>query len=792
MSRRNIGGEQELYRGGVGAASGGLGRGLAIGAGASAAVSSGAGGAAVSLLEAVRDAGGEILKVVARDYGAEQRGRIDDILLRTEAEFERWKAEYREKRRGADALGAREDFAAKYEELRQAALKEFGGRRGEVYATELDRELFKRGLYALREGGQYQIAQRDAWNQSLLNGRLAMFEKMCAENPEDGERIELEMADAIAAWRERNPGLDDTELRMKMATLATRTRLDSLIAQGRLDEARNALAGRGLGIGEIEYVSGKSGGRAVTRGMAKETEGLIRDAARRHGVDEELMLATAMQESGGDQSSVSRAGAIGVMQLMPGTAKELGVDPRDLRQNIEGGVRYFAGLLKRYKGDATAALTAYNMGPGGYDAWKSGKRGITKESREYAGRVFGRMRAPGLTPTDKAAYGDKIAAAGEKLDAQTRERAYQGNLGELTALLRGEDGTPAEERRTRIYDWLSRVEDPELRDRLERRAMLQWHYEDRIEAAAEKERARREDAEFAESLSELTNFMRGDADKLPENRKAYVYDWLSRVSDPVRRAKLERAAMEQWNYEDRKGKAKDGAEAMRIYRELASKGAAPNDALIAIAKAPGLSDQARNMAREMVSGGASKTSFANVQALSQGMLAIDKGELRSQEERIVYAVNSQLTPQQWQKLMDYRGNMADVSLARVEAALKACKVKYKDDELFRWYQDVERELPKGRPATTADLHKAVASLVLQGTVPASIWPGISYNADKTYREARDAKQADLWLPTIQPEDKDFLDEILKSQGHKLNDHNRRVALKRYYKRPDANQWDDEE
>ena len=93
-------------------------------------------------------------------------------------------------------------------------------------------------------------------------------------------------------------------------------------------------------------------------------------SARRHGVDPALLTAVARRESGLRQEAVSARGAIGVMQLMPGTARDLGVDPRDLAGNIEGGAAYLAAMMRRYGGDTALALAAYNAGPGAVARFK--------------------------------------------------------------------------------------------------------------------------------------------------------------------------------------------------------------------------------------------------------------------------------------------------------------------------------------------------------------------------------------------------------------------------------------
>jgi soluble lytic murein transglycosylase-like protein len=89
----------------------------------------------------------------------------------------------------------------------------------------------------------------------------------------------------------------------------------------------------------------------------------IAAAARRHAVSTPLAQAVAWQESRFHQEAVSPKGALGVMQLMPGTARKLGVDASDLHANIEGGVAYLSHMLQLFAGDLPRALAAYNAGP---------------------------------------------------------------------------------------------------------------------------------------------------------------------------------------------------------------------------------------------------------------------------------------------------------------------------------------------------------------------------------------------------------------------------------------------
>ena len=102
----------------------------------------------------------------------------------------------------------------------------------------------------------------------------------------------------------------------------------------------------------------------------KDPTTLVRDAARRTGLPPALVESVARVESNFRPDAVSPKGALGVMQLMPATARELAADPHDIAQNIDAGARLLRELLIKYDGNVVKALSAYNAGSGAVDRYR--------------------------------------------------------------------------------------------------------------------------------------------------------------------------------------------------------------------------------------------------------------------------------------------------------------------------------------------------------------------------------------------------------------------------------------
>lgn len=120
-------------------------------------------------------------------------------------------------------------------------------------------------------------------------------------------------------------------------------------------------------------------------------EAAVRAAADRHQVSPALLEALVWQESRWREGQTSRAGAQGLTQLMPGTARELGVDPNDPAAALEGGARYLRAQLNRFNGDVELALAAYNAGP--RRVQRAGGVPAIRETRDYVAAVVGRLAA---------------------------------------------------------------------------------------------------------------------------------------------------------------------------------------------------------------------------------------------------------------------------------------------------------------------------------------------------------------------------------------------------------------
>lgn len=132
--------------------------------------------------------------------------------------------------------------------------------------------------------------------------------------------------------------------------------------------------------------------RAMQAAANLDVANLLNQASNRYALPTGLLTAVAWNESRFQSAALSPKGAVGVMQLMDGTARNLGVDRYDLSQNILGGAAYLKQMMTRYDGDISLAVAAYNAGPGAVDQ----HRGIPPfpQTQNYVRNVMGSLTQP--------------------------------------------------------------------------------------------------------------------------------------------------------------------------------------------------------------------------------------------------------------------------------------------------------------------------------------------------------------------------------------------------------------
>lgn len=157
----------------------------------------------------------------------------------------------------------------------------------------------------------------------------------------------------------------------------------------RFSEARSSLQNWNPFISTVKR-SAKTAGYDKLTGLSGDFNAMVAQAAEKYNLSPSLLNAVIKTESNFDPNARSSAGAQGLMQLMPGTAKSLGVqDSFDPSQNIEGGAKYLRQMVDKFHGNTQLALAAYNAGPG--NVQKYGGIPPFKETQNYVKKIMNEM-----------------------------------------------------------------------------------------------------------------------------------------------------------------------------------------------------------------------------------------------------------------------------------------------------------------------------------------------------------------------------------------------------------------
>ncbi|MFN4099832.1 MAG: lytic transglycosylase domain-containing protein [Pararhodobacter sp.] len=179
---------------------------------------------------------------------------------------------------------------------------------------------------------------------------------------------------------------------LRLSGSSSKSRAEQFARQTRLMDSRLSTQyqqSARLQPGRLEQAMPLAGAEpAIPRYTGRRSEYLphARQAAQRHGIPEDLFLRLVQQESGWNPNARSHKGAMGLAQLMPGTAAKLGVNPNDPVQNLNGGARYLRMMYNQF-GNWRLALAAYNAGPGAVQ--KYGGIPPYRETRNYVRIVAG-------------------------------------------------------------------------------------------------------------------------------------------------------------------------------------------------------------------------------------------------------------------------------------------------------------------------------------------------------------------------------------------------------------------
>ncbi len=560
--------------------------------------------------------------------------------------------------------------------------------------------------------------------------------------------------------------------------------------------------------------------------------GPVRDLAVKEaeaqGVPADLVQAVIHQESRGRTDAVSSKGARGPMQLMPETAKELGVNPDDPAENIRGGVTYLKQMLDRYDGDQKLALMAYNWGSNNVDAYVKTGRGakgqpVPAETGDYVAAILGTDTAQGLLehgnidltkrPRVENADGsistvrtisvnmdgqealiptvsddgrilsdsDAVALYKEtgkhfgKFDTPENATAYAKRLHEDQERMyvgtgpegAGQGGGNANSGvRTADSDRERHLLATSEADLLTvlRVAQSSLVHQQRAAAYEAKQQAK---ADADRHYADLQGIL---APMPLDEREAVGTTMIRDIQDPLMQERVEKQFKADLERDVTIQKAEDNVFSRKFRDWVAQNNLTPSQALAALpgmAKDSTLSQKGRDALEKELLGEKRVETPKNRAALDAVRRAIDKKEVTAVDQVEAFAFDYGLTDDQSKKATSYLndgGNKGQLKQEQVDRILKGMNKGRGLDYIPGFYDAVEKALEPGKPLTDPMLRKIVANLIMDGERKGGGW---GYGRDMSYAQALNNAHAADWLPDFKDaEEEEAIRKEFESRGVK--------------------------
>ena len=635
-----------------------------------------------------------------------------------EAETAAFNDDYANNFKGQAALDAEEKATAFHTEKLQAiqeryADNPFAQRIIEAKATSIK----DGGINALRDYGRQQ---GEAFKNSTMEADVALgMQKLKDPNTTPFERDHV-VRSLITSLDTVYP--HDPAARAKFGIMlkegakqATRDRvLDKyygFLDAGEFDKAETMLskAETGEGIGATP--------RKVN--LPTDIRKMTDAAANKYGIDPDAFAALIHTESSGDINvKNSGRGAIGLGQLLPSTAKDLGVDPNIPEQNLEGAAKYYRQQLDRYNGDSKLALMAYNWGHGNVDSYIKNGHGLkTKknptgevpiETQKYLQKNL--SAASGTTSRELADFftPQEIFTLRQKATAAQEEQAKKQKVLQVSSIydsiLNETKDTSLEERNLKVMSYISKIEDRETRVKI----LSLWG---------------------------------ADKDILDAQKKAQQY---SLASDFKRKT--------------------DGLN--------------PAQALQKLEIAEGLTDETKEKLTTLYNGKREQQTQEKSAALNDLMIKIDKDEVSTPDAIEQYVLDNALTTKQTNfanKYLENGGQRGEYEL-RYSTAERAWKsITKKNTFSMEDFEAIVPYLESGKKPTDTEIRRAISRMIMDGESIGQGW--LNHDKDETYHEAVKGGRGDTWLPDVTAKEEKEIGAMLRAQGLPYN-----ISSIRAYKR----------